>query len=512
MKLHHLLTHSTAVSNAHTRNRTHNAGTTPGHWIIGLCTLLTCVLTTTAFADWSLLNSGTSADLLAVDFPFDATTGFAVGRNGTILKTTNAGNSWKKQKSRTRKRLSDVAFVTNDIGFVVGDDGKFLKTTNGGTTWTALSTGTTQDLFAVTFPVDANTGYIGGANGTLRKTTDGGQTWVAQNTVQGWVKEIVFPEDSSTGYASTVYGTLGYIYKTTDGGQNWTQVFFLYDAFLDSMSFVDNQLGYVANHDTYTQHGIWQTADGGATWQLVTAGLTSVPVAVDFPDSQTGFAVGFSGALLSTTDGGAHWTEGTLGVSTRLEDVYFVTNSTGYLVGDNGVIAKTTDGGAPAVQIVYMHPTGPGSINTFTDQVGCTDDWDCVNDQGGNLGTGIPDTVHSGSYVADGSGNRAMFALDDGVLSAGQTVSEICVSIAATQFNGPYASLSYQRIGIDASPVDSVAFWIGSYWYNGIKTHCWSNLNWTASALDALEIGVKSVSGKWIQAAQLYATVHVNGP
>ena len=478
-------------------------------WIVSACILLTCVWTTAAWASWSFLDSRTSAALSAVDFPLDTTTGYVVGQNGTILKTTDAGDSWQKQRSRTREHLHDVDFVDAATGYVVGTNGTLLTTTDGGKTWTALNAGTTQHLQTVAFPVDANTGYIGGANRTLLKTTDGGQTWVAQTIAEGWVRDLAFPQDSTTGYASAVYGTVGHIYKTTDGGQTWTRVFVLYDAFLDSMSFpIDDQVGYVANHDTFTQHGIWRTTDGGATWQLVTGALTSVPVAVDFPtDTQTGVAVGFAGALLTTTDGGTTWEEGSLGISTSLVDVQFLTTSTGYAVGSGGVIAKTTDGGAPPVQTVYLHPTGSGSINTFTDQVGCIDDWECVNDQDGHLGTGLPNAVNHQDYVADQSGNRAMFALEDGVLAAGQHVVKICVFIAATQFNGTYASLSYQRIGTDASPVDTTAFWLGSYWFNGIRSHCWENLSWTAAELDALEIGVHSVSGKLLHAGQLYVKV-----
>lgn len=266
-------------------------------------------------------------------------------------------------------------------------------------------------------------------------------------------------------------------------------------------------MGYVANHDTYYQHGIWKTSDGGANWNFVTQGITAVPYAVDFPDNaQTGIAVGYSSAVLQTNDAGASWTEGSLGINTTLQDVHFIDNTTGYAVGGNGVIVKTSDGGTPQVETVYLHPTGSGSINTFTDIAGCSADWDCVNDQTSNLSTGSPETVNSRDYVADDSGNRAMFSLDDAVLGANQTIAEICVSLAATQWNGTYASISYQRVGIDPVPVDTAAFWM-NYWYNGIAKHCWSDLNWSASDLDALEIGVKSDAGKWIEASQLYVKV-----
>jgi len=454
------------------------------------------------------VDSGTSNNLRAIDFPVDENIGFTVGSRGTILKTTDAGVSWKKQQSHTRDHLSDVDFVDNLVGFATGINGTILKTVNGGTSWSNLNSGTIQHLSTVHFPVNTNVGYVGGYSGTLLKTIDGGQTWTPQFGVEGSVKDIVFPQNASTGFVSTIWGTLGYIYKTTDGGLNWTRVLYLEDAFLESMSFPQNdQTGYVANHDDYYHSGVWKTTDGGANWSLVTSGLTAVPVAIDFPvDPQSGLAVGYSGAVLKTTDGGASWTEGNLGVDSSMEDIDMVNNSVGYAVGGAGLILKTSDGGIAPIESLYLHPTASGSINTFTDLVGCSSDWDCVNDQSDNLGSGLPETVNSRDYIADGSGNRAMFALDDGAIGANQSVTEICVSFAATQWYGSSANPSYQRVGIDPAPVDTTPFWV-NYWYNGIASHCWANLNWSASDLDALEIGVKTVDGKWLEVAQLYIKV-----
>ena len=475
---------------------------------ISILSLFVFLFTVPAHAEWTLLDSSTTNTLRAIEFPVDEYTGYTVGARGTILKTTDAGGSWNKLKSRTREHLIDVDFVDNLVGYATGNYGTIVKTTDGGANWSELNSGTSKHFHAVHFPVDANVGYVGGDSGTLLKTTDGGQTWIPQLGVEGTVKDIVFPQNATTGFVSTIWGTLGYIYKTTDGGLNWTRVLFLEDAFLESMSFpVDDQTGYVANHDTYYQQGIWKTSDGGASWNLVTQGITSVPYAVEFPvDTQTGLAVGRSGAVLRTTDGGANWTEGSVGIASTIVDIDLINNSVGYAVLGAGLIIKTTDGGVAPIESIYLHPTASGSINTFTDLVGCSSDWDCVNDQTDNLGSGLPETVYSRDYVADGSGNRAMFALDDGAVGANQSVTEICVSFAATQWYGSYASPSYQRVGIDPAPVDTTPFWV-SYWYAGPGTHCWSNLNWSAADLDALEIGVKTVDGKWLEVGQLYVKV-----
>ena len=70
-------------------------------------------------------------DLLSVSF-IDANTGTAVGGYGTILRTTDGGESWTPQISGTTNTLWDVSLVGANIGTVVGANGTILRTTTGG--------------------------------------------------------------------------------------------------------------------------------------------------------------------------------------------------------------------------------------------------------------------------------------------------------------------------------------------------------------------------------------------
>jgi hypothetical protein len=69
--------------------------------------------------------------LLGVDFPVTLT-GYTVGANGTIMKSTDAGLSWIPQSSGTTANLTTVDFINTDIGYTAGYNGVILKTTNGG--------------------------------------------------------------------------------------------------------------------------------------------------------------------------------------------------------------------------------------------------------------------------------------------------------------------------------------------------------------------------------------------
>jgi hypothetical protein len=85
-----------------------------------------------SFAQWTTQNPlPTGNSLRAVYFP-DANTGYAVGMNGIILKTIDAGTNWVLQASGTTNNLKSVFFTDANNGYVVGDHGTILKTTNGG--------------------------------------------------------------------------------------------------------------------------------------------------------------------------------------------------------------------------------------------------------------------------------------------------------------------------------------------------------------------------------------------
>lgn len=72
--------------------------------------------------------------LWSIDFPLSnaSQVGYAVGDDGTILKTYDAGVNWSPQLSGISFRLNKVHFIDPDFGFAVGENGIILRTTTGG--------------------------------------------------------------------------------------------------------------------------------------------------------------------------------------------------------------------------------------------------------------------------------------------------------------------------------------------------------------------------------------------
>ena len=164
---------------------------------------------------------GTAPNINSIFFT-DQNTGYAVGDQGTILKTIDGGTNWINQNSGLNHDISlfSVNFPTTDTGYAVGGfDGVMqqlfegVKTTNGGETWTLLNFYNGFPSFSTYF-TSATTGYLL-CRDSVVKTIDGGTSWTMQNTPTNKDLRSLYFLDPNIGYAVGVGGT---ILKTTTGG------------------------------------------------------------------------------------------------------------------------------------------------------------------------------------------------------------------------------------------------------------------------------------------------------
>src|SRR5438874_5907332 len=89
-------------------------------------------------------------------------TGQARGRATTTVSSKipsgASGSQWHWQNPLPQgNNLRGASFVDANTGTVVGENGTIVRTTDGGNTWTIQASGTTQTLWAVSF-TDANHG------------------------------------------------------------------------------------------------------------------------------------------------------------------------------------------------------------------------------------------------------------------------------------------------------------------------------------------------------------------
>jgi len=170
----------------------------------------TIITTANAGATWANQVQSSFFNLRSVYFT-SVTNGFAVGFNtntnsGLIINTTNGGALWNSVASGTNQ-LNCVFFTSPTTGYIVGNGGVILKTTNSGALWSPLVSGTAADLNGVHF-INANTGYIAGAGGLILKTTNGGANWspLVSNTIED-LYSVHFPAPGF-GYAVGANGKI----------------------------------------------------------------------------------------------------------------------------------------------------------------------------------------------------------------------------------------------------------------------------------------------------------------
>ena len=88
------------------------------------------------------------------------------------------------QSGNTTRNLNSVYFTDNQTGWTVGWDGTILKTTNGGENWVSQSIG--AGMLSSVYFTDNQTGWVT-MNATILTTTNGGESWNSQSsgTVNG---------------------------------------------------------------------------------------------------------------------------------------------------------------------------------------------------------------------------------------------------------------------------------------------------------------------------------------
>jgi photosystem II stability/assembly factor-like uncharacterized protein len=87
--------------------------------------------------------------------------------------------------------------------------------------------------------------------------------------------------------------------------------------------------------------------DNGKTWRRAKSPAAPLLTAVEFIDSNRGWAVGHDSVILATTDGGETWSQQFAAPADQqpLLDVLFVNERVGYAIGAYGAFYETADGG-----------------------------------------------------------------------------------------------------------------------------------------------------------------------
>ncbi|QTQ34500.1 WD40/YVTN/BNR-like repeat-containing protein [Aromatoleum petrolei] len=200
---------------------------------------------------WRQAKVPVSSDLVAVSFPTPQQ-GWAVGHDGVVLATSDAGASWTKQldgralgevmlahyKAKgeaawiaeaerfaaqgAENPFLDVWFADDKTGFVVGAFNLILRTTDGGKRWTPWldRTDNPQALHLYGIRGAAGDVYVVGEQGLVLRL----------DAAAGRFTRVATPYPGSyfgvtgTNTAVIVFGLRGNAYRSTDRGATWHKV------------------------------------------------------------------------------------------------------------------------------------------------------------------------------------------------------------------------------------------------------------------------------------------------
>jgi photosystem II stability/assembly factor-like uncharacterized protein len=300
------------------------------------------VKTTNSGNTWTVIRNtdiGAYSTFLNVAF-WDANRGWATGTYGVITHTTNGGTVWNRQVSGISSFLYGIDFPSSQKGWICTDGGGVLGTTNGGNTWVGESTGTTHPLFSIDFADTlfgvAVGGYYGPPEPPEPEIRDQGFGVKARGIEQVWTGRANYEIASSYRYNGTPRNDAPWGQDTI---KPWGtgQDFWKYPWKPEETAL------------TTPYRAIIRTTNGGALW-IAQNTSGQVPLyGVSFATPREGWACGDPqggmGVILHTTDSGATWTGQSSNVNQALNWIQFRGTQTGWCVGTNGTALWTTDGG-----------------------------------------------------------------------------------------------------------------------------------------------------------------------
>lgn len=302
---------------------------------------------------WIPLPSPTSRNLRKLAF-LDSLQGWVAGDSGTILRTTNGGQTWLQQNSGITDNIVDLFFLNERLGWAIAPwyliDSpytpytQFLSTTNGGTTW--QNEYWLGDFFTSVHFTDSLVGYLGSGLSRILKTTNGGSTWTETVIEPGPhsrlpVQRVKF---FSPNYGFATGGRLeltGVIWRTTTAGDTWRASPVAPDL-INDLHFFDSLdiFGVYSDPDQYGT-GVVVSTDGGDNWTYRFVAIWGDARAIAPRTRAEMWApLGFASTYMYTLDSGATWTELYTPDTTEVYDAVFTDERNGYMVGARGTVLK----------------------------------------------------------------------------------------------------------------------------------------------------------------------------
>lgn len=174
--------------------------------------------------NWERAKTPANLPMLTALYFSDAKTGWAVGHDAVILKTTDEGSSWTQAfaAATEQKPLMDIIFTDANTGFAVGAYGAFYETIDGGKSWNSRKVSEEDKHLNAIIKTGEGKLLIVGEAGTLLRSDDVGKSW---SKLESPYKGSYFGAIQAADGAVIIYGLRGRIFISTDASlKSWNAV------------------------------------------------------------------------------------------------------------------------------------------------------------------------------------------------------------------------------------------------------------------------------------------------
>ncbi len=324
-----------------------------------LLAILGTVATFVLHAQWVQQRSGTYAELADIA-TLDSTTAIAVGRDGTVLKTTDVGVTWVvlPLPELFVHPWSATSFSDRSSGAVVGDFGHVAVTTDGGENWSWHTIPGGRNCLSVLHDGPGSI-YVGDDSGWVHRSVDTGSTWSSERVSTWPIRSLFCWRGYSAGgithYALTPYS----IFKN--------DMFPLY-RWTESILQAFQGLGSEAFRGEFSKGGgpgflvgvhgdlraaptIVRKSMSDTVWRSLNTSFLGdgTLFGVSAPSKDMVYVCGEHGMIFNSTNGGDTWSALSVPTTHRLKSICFFDERKGFAVGDSGTILYTSNGGVTAV-------------------------------------------------------------------------------------------------------------------------------------------------------------------
>ena len=206
-------------------------------------------------SNWKKISIKNKDDLYSININDDKT--FLGGSSG-FLCYLNSKNELVRILTNTSASLFKILFINSNTGFIVGSDGLILRTSDGGISWKKIESGVTKNLYSISFS-DSKNGVIVGWSGTILKTIDAGLSWKKHSVnFSSYLKDVLFVNE----FLGLIVGGEGKVLRTEDGGADWDEIDLNSDAGLYKIHFNNSGEAIIL-----TNRGeIFLSNDSGKNW------------------------------------------------------------------------------------------------------------------------------------------------------------------------------------------------------------------------------------------------------